>query len=636
MRIVLKFGVGIVIYDRFIPSELFVKRRTNAVLSAIFGLFVFHAAPAGAIFVEDLDPGRNWRLEDLIISGNDNVASEKLKDIMATKMRPWYAPWRAQPPFDPAAFSGDLLGIVRLYQDSGYYEAKVSHQLEVDASEGLVTAHIEIVEGEPIRVAHISAHLLDAPELNAELQSFVAKLPLRDGAVFEVDAYQRSTTALKDFFYDKHRARVEVVRKAQVILDQHEARVFYTITAGPVTHFGMTTVEGVKDVDPQIVLQELTYKPKQLFSGTALKNSERNLGQLNLFSLIKIEPLLTSSDPTEAPVKITVEEKPPREIKVGIGYETDEGVRGQIRWQHNNWLGGARKLDVGAKVSQIAREITLNFLQPHFLGADNRFLLNFGPLHFNQPGYTQTGVRFRPRIERKFSVSVTGALAYRLEYDRLNDVSTATAQSFQEFVRKGWLSGLSLRLLWNTADDPLNPTTGWILSLGTELVGGFLGGAYDFYQLQSEIKKFLPLADKTVLASRLKIGFSDPFGDSKDVPLFERFYAGGGNSVRGYGYRRLGPLSSSDDPIGGRSLIEGSVELRRQFTDAIGGALFVDFGQVSVDSFDLPIDDLKFSAGFGVRYKTPFGPLRFDVGFPFDPPRNDRSWQIHFSIGQSF
>jgi len=602
-----------------------------------FVLAVLHgASPLLAVSLEQLDSTKAWHTKDLIFSGNDTLASTALKERLSTKTRPWYAKWRPHPPFDPAVFASDLERLVRLYQDHGYYEAKVNHELEVDPSAGLVTAKIRIVEGEPIKASKISTDILDAPELKTQLESFVPKLPLREGEVFAVDAYQRSAASLKEFFYDQHRARVEVARKAQIILDRHEARVFYTITVGPETRFAATTVEGLRDVDEELVLRELTYKSGQLFSGTELKNSERNLRQLDLFSVIKIEPQLSSGDPTEVPVKITVEEKPPREIKIGIGYETEEGVRGQLRWRHNNWLGGGRKLDVGAKVSQIAREFTVNFLQPHFFSADNSFLATFGPLHFNEPGYTQTGTRLRPRIERQFSEHTTGLLAYRLEYDQLNDVATTTAQSLKEFVRKGWLSGLSVGWLWNTADDPLDPTTGWILSLGAEQVGGFLGGTYDFYRLQGEIKNYFPVAEKTLIASRLKMGFSQSFGDSKDVPLFERFYAGGGTSVRGYGRRRLGPISPSDDPIGGRSLVEGSVELRRQFSDTIGGALFLDFGQVSVHSFDLPIDDLQFSAGLGVRYKTPFGPLRFDVGFPFNPPRDDRPWQIHFSIGQSF
>lgn len=590
----------------------------------------------GASTIKDLDPAREWYTKDLNISGNDHVSSDELKETMSTKERPWYAPWRSRPPFDPDVFSRDLERLVRLYQDEGYYETQVSYDLEIDSSEGLVTANLHIDEGKPIRVTELSVNILDAPQLKPELKGFLAKLPLREGAVFAVDAYQQSENALKKFFYDKHRARVQVTRKAQVILAQHEARVFYDITVGPETTFGMTTVEGLKDVDKQVILRELTYRPGELFSGTALEKSEKNLRQLNLFSLITIAPQLAGGDPTVVPIKITVKEKPPRQIKIGVGYETEEGVRGQIQWQHNNWLGDARKLQVGAKVSQISREFSVNFLQPHFFGADNRFLLTFGPLQLTEPSYTQTGIRLRPRIERKFSDQITGNLTYRLEYDRLSDVSTATAQSLKEFVRKGWLSGLSAGFLWNTSDDPLNPTRGWVLSFSGEQVGGFLGGKFDFFKLQGEAKKYFPLTDKFTLATRLKIGFSKPFGSSDDVPLFERFYAGGATSVRGYARDRLGPKSASDDPIGGLSLVEGSVELRRQFTDEIGGALFLDFGQVSVHSFDPPVNNLKFGAGVGVRYKTPIAPLRVDLGFPFSPPKNDRSWQIYFSIGQTF
>jgi translocation and assembly module TamA len=120
------------------------------------------------------------------------------------------------------------------------------------------------------------------------------------------------------------------------------------------------------------------------------------------------------------------------------------------------------------------------------------------------------------------------------------------------------------------------------------------------------------------------------------LPLFERLYAGGDRSVRGYGLRRLGPRSAANDPIGGRSLLEGSIELRRSIWGDLGGAVFVDAGQVALAKLDPPIGDLKLGTGVGAFYKTPVGPLRLDIGFPLERPPGDAGWQLYFSIGQFF
>jgi outer membrane protein assembly factor BamA len=191
-------------------------------------------------------------------------------------------------------------------------------------------------------------------------------------------------------------------------------------------------------------------------------------------------------------------------------------------------------------------------------------------------------------------------------------------------------------LVWNTTDSPFYPTKGQILSLTVEQAGVIWGGAYRFLKITGEAKKYYQLGWDTVFASRLKFGLGDAIGADDRYPLFERFYAGGEKSVRGYGRRRLGPLSDSDDPLGGLSLLEGSLELRRPIWRELGGAVFIDFGQVARQPFDSRIFNLNFSAGFGLSYNTPVGPIRFDVGFPFQKPPNDRPWQIHFSIGAYF
>jgi len=262
-------------------------------------------------------------------------------------------------------------------------------------------------------------------------------------------------------------------------------------------------------------------------------------------------------------------------------------------------------------------------------------MLTVRPEQDDESGYLLNMTRPQPRLEHEFSKTLTGFLAYRLEYDHLNNVPSATVRLFQDFQRKGVLSGCGGGLLWNTSNDPLNPTASGITSFSAEQGGGLLGGEFNFYKLQGGVKRYHRISSQIVLASRLRLGFANPVSGSAAVPLFERFYARGANSVRGYGRRRLGPLSSANDPIGGRSLIEGSLELRRPLFK-IGGALFLDFGQVSLHSFDVPLDDLRFAPGFGVSYATPVGPIRLDLGFPLDLPRGDQPWQVHFRIGQFF
>lgn len=620
---------------------------------------VLWGQPLFALQVEDLDPLKEWVIKELTIEGNEHVDTGDLRGVLITKTRPWYTPWKSHPRFDPVTFETDLKNLARFYQGRGYYEAQVSHDLVVEDDE--VAAHISVREGEPVKVTQIVLAITDQPVLASALEALRPGLPLTEGMIFVEENYQQSEEKIRDFFFEQQRGRVQIERKAEVIVDQHTARVWYTVEVGPPTVFGETHVEGTVKVEPKLVSRELTYKPGEPFSNKALTTSRQNLLKLDLFNSVQVLRDESASDPSIIPMRVKVDEKPPREFKFGIGYGTEDQLRGQARWRHNNWFGDGRRLQIGVKLSSIVRQVEGEFIQPHFLSAKNRFSLTVTPQQLDEPGYFLNMTRVQPRFERTFTEDLTGFVAYRVEYDQLSDVSPATIRAIQgiedppppglldilfpppeprpqhEFQRKGVLSGLSFGLLWDATNDPLNPTNGGIASVTAEQVGGLLGGKFDFYKLQSEGKAYHLLTEQVVLAVRLRLGFADPFnGSQSEVPLFERFYAGGSSSVRGYERYRLGPLSESDDPFGGRSLVEGALELRQQFTTKIGGAVFLDFGQVSTRSFDLPVDDLEYATGFGVRYTTPAGPLRLDLGFPFNPPPGDQSWQVHFSIGQSF
>lgn len=608
------------------------KQGSGIILAALLLL----CPPSLASTVEALDPAVSWQTHALTMSGNQEITESQIRAQLVTHTRPWYALWRVRPAFDPATFQTDLERVQRLYLERGYYEATVTYDLEVDTQQKTVTPHIMIHEGTPVYVTQLTFQVSDDPAMRDQVEALRSSLPLSEGKVFREDHYQQSEAMVKAYLLDQQRGRAVVKRTAEVIVPEHAVKVQYTITVGPPTVFGQTTIEGTTAIDPVIVRRELRYEPGEPFSAKAIEQSQEKLVELDIFRSVRF--LQDDTEPLSPviPMRVEVEEKPFREWQLGVGYGTEDQLRGQVRWRHNNLFGKGRRLDVQVKASSLTRLLDVNYIHPYLFGSDNRFSLTFRPAQVDEPGYFLNVTRLQPRLERELSATFSGFLAYRAEYDQLKNIKAATLRRLGAFERKGVLSGLSLGVLSNTADDPLNPTSGHVVSFSFEDVGGPLGGDFHFSKVQGEAKHYHLLTKQMVFATRLRVGFATPWGSGKEVPLFERFYAGGANSVRGYGRHRLGPLSTADDPVGGRSLFEGAVELRRQLFEQIGGIVFMDFGQVSLKSFDVPIDDLRFAFGVGASYLTPVGSLRLDIGFPLSPPGNDQPWQLHFSIGQFF
>ena len=412
--------------------------------------------------------------------------------------------------------------------------------------------------------------------------------------------------------------------------------VAYRVDPGVPSVFGATTIEGTQEVAPAIVRRELVYHEGESYSLKKLAESRDKLLALDLFSVVNVAPQQTAEKPPIVPMEVRVTEKEPREIRFAIGYGSEDQFRAVLAWRHNNWLGDGRRLSILAKYSSLEASGVLTFVQPHLFSPRSRGVVNLRHDRIDEESYLLQATRLNPRLEYRFNDHLSAFLGYRLEHNHFTEVAAATVRALGGVEKSGLISGPSLGLTWQTADNLLDPSRGEIVNLNLDQSGDPWGGRYQFYRLSGEGKKYWSIGWETVFAARLKLGFADAIGAESNLPLSERLYAGGEKSVRGYGRRRLGPKSTANDPIGGLSLLEGSVELRRPLWQALGGALFVDFGQVSREAFEVPIDKLKFSAGFGLSYQTPLGPLRVDIGFPFSPPRGDRPFQVHFSIGAAF
>ncbi len=599
--------------------------------------FVWLVGWGGAVVfarsLEQLDPERAWRVESIALSGNEQFETETLLAELQTTIRPWYMPWKKKPLFDPVTFTRDLERIRHYYETRGYYQAQVTYDLHTDDATGSVSLAVRIAENEPVTVGALSV------DVKAKARTGVAlpeRLPLESGDLFTEADYVQTDQALRQVFLQHGHAWVEIERKAEVDLNTRQARVTYSISPGPPTIFGATDIAGTRNVDPHLVLRELTYASGEPFSLAAIEQSRRNLLNLDLFHSVQMEFRQETEKPRQVPIRIRVAEKEPRGIRLGAGYSTDEEFIGRAAWQHRNWLGGGRRLSAELRLSAIQRSIGATFVQPYFLDHDTLLRSDIQQGQEDEDTYLLNYSRLRPRIERYFSQTFSGFIGYRVEFLKFNEVGGSTIRTLEGLRREGLLSGPTLGLVWDTTEDPLNPTQGGMLSVVANQAGTVWGGDYRFFNLTAEAKHYQRLGWGVVLASRLKMGLSDFFGSPRNIPLSERFYAGGDGSVRGYGRRKLGALNAADDPLGGLSMIEGSVELRRPLWRELAGAVFLDFGQLSLESYDIPVDDLQFAPGFGLSYATRIGPLRFDVGFPIDPADDDEPWRVHFGIGQSF
>ena len=590
----------------------------------------------GVVFagsLEQLDPEREWRVESIVFSGNARFDAETLLAELQTTTRPWYMPWKKRPRFDPVTFERDLERVRHYYEIQAYYQAEVTYELHTDDARGSVSLTVRIKENEPVTVGALSVDVRTKAPTGVALPE---RLPLESGALFTQAAYVQAEKTLRQVFLQHGHSWVEIERTAAVDLNTRQARVAYSISPGPPTIFGATRIDGTRKVDPQLVRRELTYASGEPFSLAAIERARRNLLKLDLFHSVHMEFQQETEKPRQVPIRIRVAEKEPRRIRLGAGYSTDEEFIGLAAWQHRNWLGGGRRLSVELRLSAIQRSIGATFVQPYFLAHDTLLHIDARQGQEDEDTYLLTYSRLRPRIERQFSPTFSGFVGYRVEFLKFNEVGSSTIRALEGLRREGVLSGPTLGLVWDTTEDPLNPTQGERLSVVANQAGTVWGGDYRFFSLTAEAKRYQRLGWGVVLAARLKMGLSDFFGSQRNIPPSERFYAGGDGGVRGYGRRKLGALNAADDPLGGLSVIEGSVELRRPVWRELAGAIFLDFGQLSLEHYDIPVESLQFAPGFGLSYATRIGPVRFDIGFPIDPADDDEPWRVHFGIGQSF
>jgi translocation and assembly module TamA len=464
----------------------------------------------------------------------------------------------------------------------------------------------------------------------------VAGAPGRAADVLAGEA--RAVTALHKAGY----ADAEAAPRAVVVdHDDKTVQPTFHLAAHDLVRLGVVSLSGRTRTKAYFIRRLAPWKPGDVYDPVKIAKLEQRLIDANVYDGVSVTlaPATTGSGAATArrPVLVRLDDRKPRTLEIGAGYSTTQGSGVDGRYTLYNRLGRADSLIFTARLYDIQQKLDVELDLPDFLRADQILKVGGGLLGDRTAAYDDLGGGVRANIERHYSKTTFLSLGAAFDYattkekTAINAQATPVGETLHLYIPT-LLAGFAL----DRSNDPLNPVRGFRIDAHVEPT--YIFGDRDLAYLKGEAQAsgYLSLDPKadTVIAARLRLG-TILGGSIPDVPADRRFYAGGGGSVRGYGYQEVGPRLADNTPEGGLSLAEASVEVRRHVIGKWSGVAFLDAG--AVGSGPSPsFTGFGLGAGLGVRYDLGFAPLRIDIGTPLRRQEGDAAVQVYISLGQSF
>ena len=596
------------------------------------------------------------QVHSLKFQGVKNVDAGRLKSALATKESSWI-PWGKKRYFDRSRFDADLKRIKAFYADRGYQDARVTgFDVKLNDKQDQVDLTVTIDEGDPVKVAAIEFVGFDVIPSN-HLDDLKKRVPLKVGDARDrqlvVTTHEMALNELRDHGYPY--AKVSTGEEDGPTWK--EATVTFTAEPAKLAYIGPIEIAGNESVSDNVIRRELTFKPGDLYRRSVVQESQRRLYNLELFQFANIEPLNVEQQPENVPIRVTVAEGNHQRVHFGVGYGSEEKARVDAEYHHVNFLGGARSAGAHARYSGLDRGLRLDFNQPYFirphfsLTGEGQQWYTFTPAYQSVVTGAKAILRHRVDVKTSWAVSLTSERSSSsISNEALSDLTLrddliALGLDPTTGEQRGTLNAIGFDIQHSTADNLLNAHRGYQVAFHGEQAGRFVPGSFNYYALSIDGRQYLPISEKIVLASRLMLGNLRPSGlIPANVPFSKRYFLGGATTIRGWGRYEVSPLSGSGLPLGGNSMLLASEELRATLSGNWGGVLFLDAGNVWSDPFAFQLGDLRYAIGPGVRYQTPVGPFRLDLGYQLNPipgllvngSPQSRRWRVHFSIGQAF
>ena len=599
------------------------------------------------------------RIDDIHFDGNEAFSDRTLNGIMQTKEKWLFSFITGAGNLNKDVLKADVERLTAWYYDHGYVMVHIDEPV-VERKEGGLYVKIHIDEGEQFKVGKVTIQGADIP--GATVDTALTKLKTKEGEVFEASTLRDDVQLLTERMSEDGYAFAKIDPETHVDPDAKTVDVAFQVARGAPVTVERIDVSGNTKTRDYVVRREMRLQEGELFSGTNLRKSREALQRLGFFSEVNITTRKGSAD-DKMDVIVDVKEAQTGAFSAGAGFSSADSLLFNVRIQENNLFGRGQRLVINADVGSVRRNIILSFTEPYFRGTPLTVGLDAfsWKLRFDEFSREGTGgsVSFTYPVTAWGYDSLWGfpleevrvGADYRLEYANINDLGFNATKSIRVEEGSSIISSVTPKITRNTLNHAFDPTAGSYQELSVETAG--LGGE-SFVKAEARGRWYYTfLKPKEWGDVTYSLGLDAAYGtgsggaSGNELPLFERFFPGGINTIRGFASRSLGPREERKNrfgiviartPIGGSTQFIMNNEVIFPIVPGIGlkGVVFGDIGNAYTADQVFSWDETRAAAGLGARWLSPLGPLRVEAGVPVKKKSHDRKSLILFSFGGPF
>ena len=601
-------------------------------------------------------------VKSISLIGAIKVPAEDLKAQMLTHEGNYLSFITQDGTFREEMFQRDLAVIEAAYYDRGYLNVKVEKpSVSLSPDKKLIFIDVRIEEGDAFRVSKIDF----AGDLLFPKEEMRLQVVSREGEYFSRQAIIHDDTALAEMYQDLGYAYANWSPETIIDPAAKTVQVIFTVQKGKPQTVETISIVGNTKTRDRVIRRQMRIYEGELFRGTGMRVSKERITALGYFETVEIN-FKPGSDDTHVAVTVEVKEKATGSFQVGAGFSSVESFIFTAQVSQNNFLGWGNTASISAQVSGLRQLFTASFFEPYFLDTDFIFTLDLFRTQVDSFDFTRESAGGAIGWGYHLLDDLTAAVTYTLEYvsaipggsginGGLIPTSGAIPSPANRF-KSGRTSSARFSLTYDKRDNRLYPTKGMLLYGSVELAPEFLGGNFNFARFQAYSRFYFPLPAGMVFKTQFTVGYIAELNPDNPLPISEQYLLGGINSLRGYALNSISPtlligtlargdFIASQFTTGGNKEFIANFELEFPIIQKAGvrGVIFLDAGNVfAVDAnffqdkqYRLPLG-LFWATGFGIRWFSPVGPLRFEWGIPLTPRPQDQGILFEFTIGNSF